>query len=58
MLLVHNGLIRGTITQRHGRLERDQRMHRLAADASAAKVDVRPVPRPRRLLARLILANR
>jgi hypothetical protein len=58
VLLVHNGLIRVTISQRHGVLEREQRMHRLAADARAAQVAGRAVPRPRRLLARVILANR
>lgn len=60
MLDLHNGLalVEGVLHSRHEQLVREQRRHRLAGEARAARTPERE-PRPRRrVLARLIPAVR
>ena len=56
-MLIHQDLMLATVAQRRELLLREQRADRLSA-ARAARVAERAVRRPRRLLARLILAAR
>lgn len=60
MLDSANGLVlmKGVLNSRHEQLVGEQRMHRLATEVRSARATDRTVSRPRRLIARAVLAFR